>query len=897
MDAIRYVVRWLFRFIVVWVVDAVSLLVATLIVPGMALRADAGEGILVTAAAAAFMLGIINLLVRPLILLLTLPLGFIVTFAVGFFINAVTLLITAWLLPVLEVNGFLAAFLGGLVLAAVNTVITGVLTVDDEDSFYQGVVERLAKWQAFRGAAESGRGLVMMEIDGLSYWHMRHALAKGMLPTLQQMIDEDGYVLSRVDCGLPSQTSACQAGIMFGDNYDIPAFRWFDKDRQKLLVSGSDAAELNARYAQGHGLMRGGSSINNMLNGDAEKSILTLADLTSGSSAERSRRATDMYLLAANPYFLMRTVVLVFGDAILEVFQYLRACVQNVQPRLDRLRHFYPLIRAATTVLMRDVAAYLTALDIVRGAPSIYVTWPGYDEVAHHSGPWSGDAFGVLRRYDRVIRRVRDLIRTKAPRSYDLILLSDHGQSFGATYKQRYGYSLKEFIERHLPKGTSVSQHMGGDTGVISLAAVSGELNNVQQQGVSGRVGRAVVKQGQKAAQRAVREREVREGAGEAQVVAYGSGNLAQVYFDLYPRKISLPELEAAYPGMLDALVAHEGIGIVVGYEAAADGDGPVGAPIVLGKAGTRNLHTGEVTGDDPLKPYGDADLRAWQVRRVMDFPHAGDLMVVSTIYADGTVAALEELIGSHGGMGGEQTDAFLFHPADLSVWETRNSTDVFHILNARRGQPAPEPQPPAAVAPEGGRVWAVANLSQGLLRHPSRWAGLALRCLVLDRGAFRTVVGDASLTAPALLIAVLGLFVSSAFGPQGFDLADLLQRCGSWLIGVLALFGAARMLGGRESYTTTLRAAGFASVAWLVGVLEVFPILAPVARLVATTLAFLGVWMAAAEAHKLGGWRSLLLPVADIVVIVGSVILLAELLAGAGLTLTSLAREIGLMP
>ena len=93
------------------------------------------------------------------------------------------------------------------------------------------------------------------------------------------MMDEEGYELSRVDCGIPSQTSACQAGIMFGDNSDIPAFRWYDKDKQKLYVSGNDASELNGRYAHGNGLMRGGSSINNMMNGDAQKSLLTLAGI------------------------------------------------------------------------------------------------------------------------------------------------------------------------------------------------------------------------------------------------------------------------------------------------------------------------------------------------------------------------------------------------------------------------------------------------------------------------------------------------------------------------------------------------------------------------------------------------------------------------------------------
>ena len=51
------------------------------------------------------------------------------------------------------------------------------------------------------------------------------ALADGWMPHAEASIKENGYQLSRVDCGLPSQTLACQAGIMFDNNFDIPAFR------------------------------------------------------------------------------------------------------------------------------------------------------------------------------------------------------------------------------------------------------------------------------------------------------------------------------------------------------------------------------------------------------------------------------------------------------------------------------------------------------------------------------------------------------------------------------------------------------------------------------------------------------------------------------------------------
>ena len=115
-----------------------------------------------------------------------------------------------------------------------------------------------------------------------------------------------------------------------------------------------------------------------------------------------------------------------------------------MQPRLNRLHKAYPLVRAATTVFMREVSGFLTLMQIVRGEPAIYTTWPGYDEVAHHSGPWSSHAFGTLRGYDRFIGTLLETIETKAPRAYEFVLLSDHGQSFGATFLMRYGYTLKE---------------------------------------------------------------------------------------------------------------------------------------------------------------------------------------------------------------------------------------------------------------------------------------------------------------------------------------------------------------------------------------------------------------------------------------------------------------------
>jgi uncharacterized membrane protein YvlD (DUF360 family) len=889
---IRHLLRILVRLLVLWAIDAVAMWITITLLPGVSVT---GAAVGAIAAAAALLLAVINLFLRPIILLLALPLGFFVTFGVGFLVNAIALLLVARVLPDFQISGLLSAFIAGLVFSLINTIITGVISVDDEDSFYQGVVERLATRQTYKDKDLNTRGLVMMEIDGLSYHHIQKALKEGYMPNLQKMIDEDGYALSRVDCGLPSQTSACQAGIMFGDNFDIPSFRWYDKDEQKLFVSGKDASLLDSRYAKGNGLMRGGSSINNMLAGDAEKSILTASNFKTGSSDEKKRRAEDIYLLALNPYFLMRVIVLFLGEVILEVWQGWQQKRKKVEPRQDRLHKFYPFVRASMTVLMRDVSSYLLTLDIIRGAPSIYLTWPGYDEVAHHSGPWTTDAFKTLRQYDRVIGRIQDIIERKAPRPYDLLILSDHGQSFGATFLMRYGYSLKEFVEKNLPEGTqaTVGQTSGGDDGTLQLASMAGELQNVQEQGVGGSTGKAIMKQAGKYADRATT---AQLAAGEltapVSITVCGSGNLGQIYFDLYPRKIKQNELDAAYPGLINALVKHEGIGVVVVADEA-------GVPIALGKNGQRNLHTNQVTGSDPLKMYGDPDLRAGQVRRVADFPHVGDIMILSTVYADGTVAAMEELIGSHGGMGGEQTDSFLLHPNDMPVPATSNSADLFGILNARRGTPASQIAPKTKTVEAHVDAWTPSTLIKGL-GQGQVWIGRALRTLVLDRNAYQEVARDAYMTGPALLIGLIGLALSAivlngaAVGSAG-NATAIIARLVAWPLIALFLMVTARVLGGKASYTSTFRVTGFAYFGYWLTLLSVIPVVGPLFRTIGFLLAFLGVWLGVAQAHELRGWRTLVLPVVFLIVVIVAGVVLRALFLGAAITVDALMQDVGL--
>ena len=279
MKTIARLVRQLIRFFVVWFVDTISLLITAWVISGINLYAVEGFSVFVTATAAALLLGIVNLLIRPLILMLAMPLGWIVIFLVGFIINAITLMITAALLPGLEVNGLWAAFVGGLFLSFVNTIISTLLNIDNDESFYANLVKRQAKRQGVAPEGEETRGLVMLEIDGLSFHHIKKAVEDDYMPNIKKLMDEKGYQISRVDCGLPATTPACQAGILQGNNTNIPAFRWLDKKTNRLLAGGQAAAEIEPILSDGNGLLEGGSSISNMFSGDATKSILTFSKI------------------------------------------------------------------------------------------------------------------------------------------------------------------------------------------------------------------------------------------------------------------------------------------------------------------------------------------------------------------------------------------------------------------------------------------------------------------------------------------------------------------------------------------------------------------------------------------------------------------------------------------
>lgn len=96
-------------FLVRLAISAFGLWVAAKIVPGMAFD---GAGTLVLAA---LLQGLVNAVVRPVLVLLTLPLTILTLGLFLFVVNGITLAIVAWLLPGFALSGLGAAILGAIV--------------------------------------------------------------------------------------------------------------------------------------------------------------------------------------------------------------------------------------------------------------------------------------------------------------------------------------------------------------------------------------------------------------------------------------------------------------------------------------------------------------------------------------------------------------------------------------------------------------------------------------------------------------------------------------------------------------------------------------------------------------------------------------------------------------
>jgi len=677
------------RVVVVFLVSAASLALMVAILPGLSVQGWSAIAIMVG------VIAVLNGVVWPLIVRLVAPLIVWTLGLVGLVANGFILIVAAELVDGFDVDGLGTAIVTSLGMTAVSAMAGSVLAIDDDVVWRRRVLRRMAR-RLDTTEPTDVPGVLFLQIDGLSEPVLRRALGEGYLPTLARWVRSGSHRVVGWQCDLSSQTGASQAGILHGDNTDMPAFRWYDKELGKVMTSNRprDAAEIERRHSDGQGLLaEGGVSRSNVFSGDSDDSLFTFSTV-----ADRSRGSGHgLAFFLSDPNAIARLVILSVADIARELAAAWRTRRRDVQPR-QRRGGVYPLLRAATTIVLRDLTVYTLLGDIYRGVPIAYADFVGYDEVAHHSGISAPDALETLWRLDQQLARLERAIH-EAPRPYHVVILSDHGQTQGSTFRQRYGETLPQLVSSLLDRTQEVDEPSLSTEGWGNLNGVLSDAINDESSRISRLLAAAV--------RRRTVDGEVVLGPGYAaaldtedahDVIVLASGNLGLISFPDIEERADMETMVVRFPGLVTTLASHPGIGFVLVRSQTLGG-------LVVGAGGIHYLADGRVEGVDPLLPFGPG--AADHLRRTDSFANAPDILVNSFYDPDiDEGAAFEEQIGFHGGLGGKQTQPFLLYPAVLPLDDQPivGATAVHHLFKrwldlTRTGEAAApwhRPDPPA---------------------------------------------------------------------------------------------------------------------------------------------------------------------------------------------------------
>ncbi len=521
------------------------------------------------------------------------------------------------------------------------------------------------------------RGFVVIQIDALSFDDLHRALDGGYMPHLKALLDST-HRAEQWRSGVPSDTAAIQCALMYGSKPDIPGFYWLDRSTGKPVICSwpLDMVSVERRNAQGRpGLFRHGSVYMGMAAGGAQRAVFTTSALGQTAFPPKLTGIDVLALLILHPYRLGRAVTLTVAEIFLGLYQTLSA---RLRRRYVTREGIFPVTRAITHVLFRELITLGIRLDIYRGVPSIYANFIGYDGVSHHLGPRSPEAYRTLKALDRQIRDIKRAIDTIALRPYDLYIMSDHGMTESRKFDHLFGRSLAQFIADYgadLPEAreldTASYQDMAAKRGMEELAAdIDGRKSSITGF-LADRAMRLAMRIGTGPLQAGL------SGEKDSAVLAIYSSALANVYFTRFSRTPQMHDIECAAPGVLTALRTHPGIGLVLARQN--------GRVMALHAGGVADLEDSDSDALAFLRKYDDPEILAPQLTELARMPSAGDLLVFGA-YDGEVVVSFEDHAGSHGGLGGVQMYPFMAAPREQApAFAGVTDARQLHALFARR--------------------------------------------------------------------------------------------------------------------------------------------------------------------------------------------------------------------
>ena len=501
------------------------------------------------------------------------------------------------------------------------------------------------------------KGLVGIQIDGLAFPYLQQALDRGYLPHLERYLRR-GHKLVEYHAGLPSTTPAAQSTFFYGNDHSIPAFRWFEKESGQIIsCNDPDHVQMfrESLFSGERGLLTGGASYSNILDGDAERSIFTVSSPHPQTLFGRLGGFRILLLLLVNPLRTCRMFLASFYEFWAnrkDEWHHKRK--KNWSTKEEGL---FPFIRIFCNVILREMQTFGVIAEVYAGTSRIYTTYSGYDEIAHHFGPASWPALKNLRYIDRRIGEILRAVDHVPGADYLLVILSDHGQTPGYPFQMRFGATLGDAVSAFLRENQTASVSSGAlELTRLQLGYLQDELE-ARQKSWRHRLYRRTKNHLQKKIHRLVPETLKIDPEGGV-VITYSS-SLAHLYITGSKAPLNWKQVEEAQPMLLRFLQKHKGIGFVL---ARGENEGE----LMIFHSGGKITVT-----DNPrfqqheisfLRPYGAPYDLLEELHRFGLGPRCGDLILFGALDEEG-IACFDDQVGGHGSVGGEQSRPFIILP------------------------------------------------------------------------------------------------------------------------------------------------------------------------------------------------------------------------------------------
>ncbi|HEX9102519.1 MAG TPA: alkaline phosphatase family protein [Polyangia bacterium] len=506
--------------------------------------------------------------------------------------------------------------------------------------------------------APSRRRVVLLQIDGLSSRRLLQALARGDMPHLARWLDSGQARLACLHAASPPSTPVFTAGLLYGARDGVPGFGWYDRalGRQVRMDLAEDVSAVEAGLAADRRpLLDGGTSYGTIWPGGADDAFFNVVLFNYGatSTGKLVRNAYDKLVSTAAGAVIAGRVASRFALELgVGLWDFVRWCRRIHSTRFE-WRFLY--MRLFVSVVMRDVSTQAAVVDILRGVPRIFIDYLGYDEYAHRRGPDSELALYNLAGTDAAIAKIFRAVRAVPEYNYDVFVFSDHGQLATIPFERVVGRELRELVLEHarVAVGGSLSSHDVRE--LVSLRATEFWTRTLPK-GLRGPARLYVEWLRRRVRRRA--DDDTWRPLDAIEVVTGGS--IANIYFDRgAPTRLTLEELDARYPELVDALERCPAVGLMVARGA--------GGPIVMYRGGRWRL--GDRRALERLEPFRRLgfELAATHLLHAAEGERYGDLVLYGAFAAAGDVSFDFEF-GSHGGIAPEELDQFVLHPAHIAL-------------------------------------------------------------------------------------------------------------------------------------------------------------------------------------------------------------------------------------